>query len=140
MLGHLYGRHTNLVHIFYTSLSHIRRFCSPTVACDWFPVILLSIVMGDTCEAGNGHYFQIHSLCGVYDFTQHKDNLRINDTGFFPWISLTSLSRTYFIIFPFMYHCKWVFLLSFLFQMENKLNCKSQNIHMVLNAENQYIH
>ena len=35
-----YGRRTNTVHKFDTSVSHILKVCSPTVTYEWLPVIL----------------------------------------------------------------------------------------------------
>ena len=83
------------------------------------------IVAVATRGARNAHSFRktwFHSLRGVHDFTHSLYIhyvwlnlsvlwlcLRINDSDLFAWISLTDLSRTYFIIYmwPLLGRGKW---------------------------------
>ena len=67
-----YGRHTDLVHKFDTSLSHMLN--GMFTKCDiWLVSSYFAwIVTGATCGAGNAHSFRntrFHSLWGVHDFT-----------------------------------------------------------------------
>ena len=87
--------------------------CSLTVTYDWFPIICCKswrvTHVGQEMPNLSGtpdlipfgefmispiHYILLNlSVLGLF--------LRINDSGLFAWISLTALSRTYFIIFSY---------------------------------------
>ena len=63
-------------------------------------ISLKLIVTGDACMWGRKYSLFPEHRCGVYDFTQYKDYLRINDAGLFVAILF------YYLPFSFLDHCK----------------------------------
>ena len=119
-----YGRHTDLVHKFNTSVSHMLKglFTNCDIRFQIFGV--------------NRHRCHMLTLSGTHDFTPFGElmispihyiyiillNLsvfglfvRINDSGLFAWISLTALSQTYFMTTLFGNPCMQLFMFSFNF-------------------------
>ena len=108
-----YGHHTDLVHTFDTSVSHIcLMVCSLNVTYDWFPVILgklwrvphvgqeILTLSGtpDITPFGEFMILPIRYIYIVYYWICLRICLRINDSGLFAWISLAALARTYCIM------------------------------------------
>ena len=101
--------HTDLANKFHTSVSHICwRVWSPNVTYDWFAVseswrvphvgeetLTLSGTL-DFTHFGEFMISPIHFITYI-NLSVLRSRLRINDSGLFAWISLTALSRTYFV-------------------------------------------
>ena len=114
-----YGNYMVVIHTVFTNLTLLRRICwrvcSPTVTYDWFPVLWITSWpvphVGQEMHTPSGtpdfipfgeftispiHYIYIIYL--IVNLSALGLCLQVNNSGLFAWISLTALSRTYFII------------------------------------------
>ena len=106
----LFGNSMVVIQTLFTNLTLLSHIRSPTVAHDWFAVVLckswrvpcvgqeMFTLSGNLISLPLGsswlHPFIIYTLL---DVSVLGLCLRIGDSGLSAWISLTALSRTYFI-------------------------------------------